>query len=158
MTPQITESVREELQREATVAATAQCNERLERIDLAMQTLLNDWQALQNSPEMGAIKLFGQGGHVPAKVVVRGSSDLLTRAQALRRELTRARGGMADMEVDEETSDTPAAKRARIDCEAVATTGTARATNGAPHSASGDIEARDIRTFFTPRASSSGDE
>ena len=150
MTPQITQSVRAKLECEAAMAATAKCNERLEHIDHAFHTLLNDWEALKNSPEMGAIQALGRNGHVPAKEVVRWSSDLLTRAQALGRALTRARGGMADQEVHEETGDTPAAKRARTNHGAGAMArATPIATPTATASASsGGIEAGDIRNFF----------
>ena len=81
--------------------------------------------------------------------IMLGDSQL-TRAQALGRALTRARGGMADQEVHEETGDTPAAKRARTDHGAGAMArATPIATPTATASASsGGIEAGDIRNFF----------
>jgi len=88
--PDITDTVRVALEHEATVAITARCTKRLETFDRTLQDLLNDWDTLHNSAQMGAIRALANDGHKSAAHIVKQTSNLRSRAKALGRSLNLA--------------------------------------------------------------------
>ena len=72
------------------MAITARCTKRLETFDRTLQDLLNDWDTLHNSAQMGAIRALANDGHKSAAHIVKQTSNLLSRAKALGRSLNLA--------------------------------------------------------------------